>query len=77
MKPVTIHTLLDGGATETLVCKKHAKKLKLKMVAGNKTSWSTPGGTLMLDNNLHDHSEISSFPHIASESPEGPEDPFD
>ena len=46
MKPVTIRALLDSGASETLVCEKHTKKLKLKTTLGKKTAWSTPGGTL-------------------------------
>ena len=46
MKPVTIRALLDSGASETLVCSKHAKKLRLKTSSNGKTTWSTPGGTL-------------------------------
>ena len=46
MKPITIRALLDSGATETLACEKHTKKLKLKTTLGKKTAWSTPGGTL-------------------------------
>ena len=46
MKPVTIRALLDSGASETLVCEKYTKKLKLKTTSGKKTAWSTPGGTL-------------------------------
>ena len=46
MKPVTIRALLDSGATETLVCEKYAKKLKLRTSQGSKTTWSMPSGSM-------------------------------
>ena len=46
-KPTTIKALLDSGASETLVCKKYTKNLKVsKVQKGNQTQWSTPGGSL-------------------------------
>ena len=47
MKPVTIHALLDSGATETFVCEKYTKKLKLHTSQGSKTMWSMPSGSMM------------------------------
>ena len=45
-KPVTVRALLDSGASETLVCKKYTKKLKVKTLQGKSTTWATPGGSL-------------------------------
>ena len=76
MKPVTIRALLDSGASETLVCTKHTKKLKLKTNTGKKTSWSTPGGTLSTSQmakaqftipELHDDKLIEWNVHVTPE----------
>ena len=44
-KPVTLKALLDSGATESLVSKKHTQKLRRKNRPKGQT-WSTPGGML-------------------------------
>ena len=45
-KPIVLKALLDSGASESLVLRKHAKKLRLKNLEGSKTLWTTPAGSL-------------------------------
>ena len=45
-KPTTIRALLDSGASESLVTRKHVAKLREKPTQSSKTVWSTPAGEL-------------------------------
>ncbi len=45
-KPVTLTALLDSGAAETLICKKHVKKLRLKQSQNASSTWTTPAGPM-------------------------------
>ena len=45
-KPVTIKALLDSGASESLVSKKYAKKLRIKDAPKKSTVWTTPSGEM-------------------------------
>ena len=45
-KPVTLKCLMDTGASGSLVAKRHATKLRLKKLDGNKAVWTTPAGNL-------------------------------
>ena len=45
-KPVTIRALLDSGASETIVNKTFAKKLRMKKSQSSNTVWSTPAGEM-------------------------------
>ena len=45
-KPVTVHTLLNSGASESLVTKKFVTKLQVKDSEKPATVWATPAGEL-------------------------------
>jgi hypothetical protein len=47
-KPVTIQALLDSGASASLIHKKFARKLKLKM-SKSSTTWTTTAGDLTMN----------------------------
>ncbi len=72
-KPVVLKALLDSGGSASLVCEKHAQKLRMKTHAA-KTSWTTPGGALRTTKKcqatfiipeLHDNKVISYDLHVA------------
>ena len=44
-KPVTLKVLLDSGASESVICKEHVKKLRLRKQSPQK--WNTPGGKMV------------------------------
>ena len=52
-RPITIKALLDSGASESLVLKKHVKHLKVKSTQKSKTIWTTPAGDLATSPVLH------------------------
>lgn len=45
-EPVTIRALLDSGASESLINKKHVKHLRVKKTSKSSTVWSTPAGDM-------------------------------
>ena len=45
-KPKTLIALLDSGASDSIVTKKHVTKLKIKKASQANNTWSTPGGQL-------------------------------
>ena len=48
-KPKTIRALLDSGASESLVCREHIKKLRIKTSRAKSITWTTPSGEMTTD----------------------------
>ena len=48
-KPISIKALLDSGASESLVLKKHVSHLRVKSAPKSSTVWTTPAGDLVTD----------------------------
>lgn len=76
LKPTTIRALLDSGASETLLHKKFAKKLRVHSSKNGGTNWSTPGGRMTTDKKakiqftlpeLHDDRLIEWNAHVAND----------
>ena len=75
-KPVTLKVLLDSGASESVVTKKFATKLKIRK-SNVSTKWTTPGGGKLLTNEqvkalftlpeLHDDKLIEWDWHVTSD----------